>query len=256
MVGPFIFLDIMGPERLPPRQVMEVDAHPHIGLSTLTYLLDGRLVHRDSTGAVQPIEPGAVNWMTAGSGVTHTERSHPNDRPSQVDMFGAQIWVALPDDAEDQDPGFEHCPADEIPSFRDGSTSVRVAAGSGWSLDAPVRGSSPLVLAEVRLDDSSLAIPADQPERAVLSLRGNITVADRPLAAGSLAVLEPDGRPRISGSGTALVLGGDPIGRRHIWWNFVHSDPDRIEAAKEQWQSQTFPLVPDDHDPFVPLPGS
>ena len=149
MVGPFTFLDIMGPEDFGSGVGMDVDAHPHIGLSTLTYLLAGRIEHRDSTGAVQTIEPGAVNWMTAGGGVTHTERTLPEDRAIPLRMFGVQIWVALPDEAEDGPPHFEHCAASDVPEQVVGTSRVRVAAGSGWSLDAPIAGSSPLLLAEV-----------------------------------------------------------------------------------------------------------
>ena len=148
MVGPFTFLDIMGPEELDPGQGMNVNAHPHIGLATLTYLLRGRAVHRDSTGAVQTIEPGAVNWMTAGSGVTHTERSHRDDLAHSSELFGAQLWVALPDVSEDGEPRFEHCPADLIPVEGIDGAVVRVAAGSGWGHTAPIVGSSPLILAD------------------------------------------------------------------------------------------------------------
>jgi redox-sensitive bicupin YhaK (pirin superfamily) len=255
MVGPFTFLDIMGPEDFGPGVGMDVDAHPHIGLSTLTYLLAGRIEHRDSTGAVQTIEPGAVNWMTAGRGVTHTERTLPEDRAIPLSMFGVQIWVALPDEAEDGPPQFEHCAASDVPEHEVGTSRIRVAAGSGWGLDAPIAGSSPLLLAEVAVSDVAVDVP-DLPERAVLALDGDIRVNDRPLPAGSLAVLERGVPARVSGAGTALVLGGEPVGKRHIWWNFVHSDPDRIDDAKQRWIDQRFPVVPDDHDVYVPLPGS
>ncbi len=254
MVGPFTFLDIMGPEELGPGEGMNINAHPHIGLSTLTYLLRGRAVHRDSTGAVQTIEPGAVNWMTAGAGVTHTERSHPDDLAQSTDLFGAQLWVALPHDAENGAAGFEHCPAHDVPLEHDGDTEIRIAAGSGWGHDAPVVGSSPLVLADLNLNDSTLALPADHPERAVLALTGELRIDGSELTEGSLAVLERGTTPTLSGTGTALMIGGEPLGKRYIWWNFVHSDPEAIEDAKQRWLDQTFPTVPDDHEPFVPLP--
>ena len=255
MIGPFAFLDIMGPEDFGPGVGMDVDAHPHIGLSTLTYLLNGRVGHRDSTGAVQTIEAGAVNWMTAGAGATHTERTLPDDRERRMQMFGVQIWVALPDGAEDGPPSFEHCAAADVPTESLGSSRVRVAAGSGWGLEAPIRGSSPLMLAQVDVSDTAVELP-DIAERAVLALDGDVHINGRRLATGSLAVLERGVHTRLSGAGTALVLGGEPVGKRHIWWNFVHSDPDRIEAAKQRWADQLFPTVPDDHDVFVPLPGS
>lgn len=256
MVGPFIYADVIGPETLIPGSGINVDAHPHIGLSTVTYLLDGRMVHRDSMGAVQTIEPGAVNWMTAGSGVTHTERSHPDDLGATRTIHGLQTWVALPTDAEDIEPSFHHAPAADIPTDTIGQSSVRVAVGSGWGLDSPVAGSSPLILAEITLDPGSpMPIASKLPELAVIALTGDLRVNDETIAAGQLAVLRPEAATTLSGSGTAIVLGGEPVGKRIIWWNFVHSNPDRIEQAKSDWTAQRFPQVPGDHEPYVPLPS-
>jgi redox-sensitive bicupin YhaK (pirin superfamily) len=256
MVGPFIFLDRMGPEAVAAGTRMDIDAHPHIGLSTLTYLFRGRLVHRDSTGAVQTIEPGAVNWMTAGAGVCHTERSHPDDVAVPSEHHGLQLWVALPDGAEDGLPSFQHQPAEAIPAERVGGAEVRVAAGTGWGLTSPVRPSSPLVLAELALDDRAVTIEAAHPERAVLAIDDDLLLGGERLPAGRLAVLERGAAPELRGRGRAVVIGGEPVGPRHIWWNFVHSDPEQIEHAKAAWSSQQFPLVPGDHDPWVPLPAS
>lgn len=256
MVGPFIFADVIGPETLAPGSGINVDAHPHIGLSTVTYLFDGRMVHRDSTGAVQTIDPGAVNWMTAGSGVTHTERSHPDDLNVTRAMHGLQAWAALPTESEELEPSFEHAAAADIPTERTGKSSVRVAVGSGWGLDSPVTGSSPLILAEVTLDPGSpIPIASKLSELAVIALTGHVRVNDETIASGQLAVLRPATPTRLSGSGTAIALGGEPVGKRTIWWNFVHSNPDWIEQAKSDWTNQTFPRVPNDHDPFVPLPA-
>ena len=256
MVGPFIYADIIGPETLAPGSGINVDAHPHIGLSTVTYLFDGRMVHRDSTGAVQTIEPGAVNWMTAGSGVAHTERSHPDDLAATRPMHGLQTWVALPTEAEEITPSFRHAPAGDIPTATIGHSSVRVAVGSGWGLDSPVSGSSPLILAEVTLHpDSPVPIASELPELAVIALTGDVRVNDESITSGQLAVLHRDTATTLSGSGTAIVLGGEPVGKRSIWWNFVHSDPDRIEQAKADWSAQRFPQVPHDHEPHVPLPA-
>ena len=167
MVGPFIFADMIGPDRLPPGQGIDVNAHPHIGLATVTCLLAGRMVHRDSTGAVQVIEPGAVNWMTAGAGVTHTERSHPDDRPPTTEAHGLQTWVALPVEAEDGAPSFQHLDATQVPVERLGLSSVRLAVGTGWGLESPVAVSSPLVLAHLELDPGSPVVVDDaHPERA------------------------------------------------------------------------------------------
>ena len=254
MVGPFVFCDLMGPEDLAPGSGMNVDAHPHIGLSTLTYLLDGRAVHRDSTGAVQTIEPGAVNWMTAGEGVTHTERSHPEDIEVPSSLFGVQTWVALPVGAEDGPARFEHARFDDVPRDESAGVSVAVPAGEAFGMVSPVTGSSPLMLVEVQLEAGTLTIEPDHPERALVALTGQLTLDGTALTVGSMAVLEPGSRPTLAGSGRAVVLGGEPVGGRHIWWNFVHSDLDRIEQAKADWRAQRFPLVPDDHNPWVPLP--
>jgi redox-sensitive bicupin YhaK (pirin superfamily) len=256
MVGPFIYADVIGPETLTPGSGINVDAHPHIGLSTVTYLFDGRMVHRDSTGAVQTIDPGAVNWMTAGSGVTHTERSHPDDLRATRTMHGLQTWVALPAENEEVEPSFQHAPATDVPTAKIGQSSVRVAVGSGWDLLSPVTGSSPLILAEITLDPGSpIPIASELPELAVIALTGDVRVNDETITTGQLAVLRVGTATTLSGSGTAVVLGGEPVGKRTIWWNFVHSNPDRIEQAKSDWTTQRFPQVLHDHEPYVPLPA-
>lgn len=252
MIGPFIFADLIGPEMLEPATGIDVDAHPHIGLSTLTYLFAGRLVHRDSTGAVSTIEPGDVNWMTAGMGVAHTERSTPDDRSIERPMHGLQTWVALPDDLEDGPPSFEHTGADAAPQ----SGGVTVVAGTGWSMESPVSVSSPLVLAELTpADTAPIRIDDTYRERGVLVVDGHLRLGGTALHPGQLAVLEPQTRPELAGNGRAMLLGGEPVGQRFIWWNFVHSDRDRIEEAKADWTAQRFARVPGDHDPWVPLPS-
>ncbi len=256
MVGPFIFADLMGPDDIAAGGGVAIDAHPHIGLSTVTYLFDGRLVHRDSTGAIQTIEPGAVNWMTAGSGVAHTERSHPDDRGASSRLFGLQTWVALPGEAEEIAPSFQHVAAERAPVERFGGSEVRVAVGYGWGHESPVVASSPLVLASIELvDGSPVPVPADHPERAVAAVEGEVALDGHAVEPGRLVVLTPGSTPTLSGRGRAAVLGGEPVGPRHIWWNFVSSDPERIEQAKVDWAAQRFPLVPGDHEPWVPLPG-
>ena len=256
MVGPFIFADLMGPDDVAPGAGVDVDAHPHIGLSTLTYLVAGRLVHRDSTGVVQTIEAGDVNWMTAGAGVCHTERTPPEDRRVASVLHGVQTWVALPDEAEDGEPFFEHTARADLPGDgTDAAAVLHVVAGEGWGLRSPVAVSSGLVLAELLLAGGRIVLDARHPERAVLALDGDIRVGGRALHEGQLAVIEAGRRPAIEGSGRAIVLGGEPVGRRYIWWNFVHSSQDRIEEAKQDWRAQRFPPVPGDHDPWVPLPA-
>jgi hypothetical protein len=251
MIGPFIFADLIGPETLAAGTGVDVDAHPHIGLSTLSYLFAGRMVHRDSTGAVATIEPGAANWMTAGAGVVHTERSHPDDRRVDRAMHGLQTWVALPHDRENGAASFEHTAADGMPEV-DG---VRIVAGSGWSMESPVTVSSPLVLAELRPTDARpIVIDTSHPERGVLAIDGELRLGPTRLRMGQLAVLEAGAAAELSGDGRAMLLGGEPVGDRFIWWNFVHSDRDRIEQAKADWSEQRFRTVPGDHDPWVPLP--
>jgi redox-sensitive bicupin YhaK (pirin superfamily) len=253
MVGPFIFLDIMGPTTVDADHQLNVDAHPHIGLATMTYLHDGQLTHRDSTGAVQNIEPGAVNWMTAGSGVTHTERTSVEEGAGSA-LFGVQMWVALPREQEDGVPSFQHCVATEVPATTRDGVTVRVAAGAVFGERSPVDVSSPLVFADLTLTNGQVKIDSPLPERAIVAMDGSLTIGGANLPVGSLAVLQPGSRPTISGPGSALLLGGEPVGQRHIWWNFVHSDRDVIEASKQRWVDQQFPLVPNNHEPHVPLP--
>lgn len=253
-VGPFTFLDVMGPTDFAAGDGMDIDAHPHIGLSTLTYLLAGRARHRDSLGTVQTIAAGEVNWMSAGSGVCHTERSLPEDRDAGSRLWGLQFWVALPDGAEDGPPTFEHLGSSAVPVVEEGPSRLRLLVGTGWGVASPVTGSSPLVLADVRLSGEALPLIGDHAEWAVLALDGAPVVAGGALDPGRLHVFEVGEERVIGGSGRVIVIGGEPLGRRHIWWNFVHSDPGRIEEAKERWRRQEFPKVPDDHDPWVPLP--
>lgn len=256
MVGPFIFADLMGPDVLEPGTGVDIDAHPHIGLGTVTYLFAGALMHRDSTGAVQRIEPGAVNWMSAGRGVCHTERSPGDERSERRVLAGLQTWVALPEAEETAEPFFQHVDAAEVPSVAGDGVVVRMAAGTGLGLVSPVRVASPLVLAEVLLTGGSLLVAADHPERALLMVDGHVSVNGRDIEPGHLVVLASGETPTLSGRGRIVVLGGEPIGPRHIWWNFVSSDPQRIEAAKADWAAQRLGLVPGDHAHPVPAPTS
>ncbi len=255
MVGPFTFADLIGPEELDDTMSPSIDAHPHIGLATVTYVFDGRMVHRDSTGAVATIEPGDVNWMTAGAGVVHTERAHPDDADVPRRLHGLQTWVALPDASEESAPSFEHADASALPSEQVRNSHVRLAVGTGWGMESPVVGASPLVLAEVRLDvESPVPISTPHSEIAVMSVGGDVTINSERIDAGQLAVLDTSQKLTLGGSGTAVVLGGEPVGKRYMFWNFVHSDKDRLEQAKADWVAQRFPLVPGDHNPYIPLP--
>ncbi|MGD9793700.1 MAG: pirin family protein [Acidimicrobiia bacterium] len=256
MVGPFIFADLIGPDVLEPGGGVDIDAHPHIGLATVTYLFAGTLVHRDSTGAVQRIEPGAVNWMSAGRGVCHTERSPDDERSARRVLAGLQTWVALPASHEDADPFFQHVDAVDVQSASGDGVTVRLAAGSGFGLTSPVRVVSPLILAELLLSGGSIIVPADHAERAVLLVDGHVALNGNDIEPGHLVVLADGSTPVLSGRGRVMMLGGESVGARHIWWNFVSSDRERIETAKIDWAAQRFPLVPGDHTHPVPAPSN
>jgi redox-sensitive bicupin YhaK (pirin superfamily) len=257
MVGPFIFADLIGPEDLAPGVGADVPPHPHIGLATVTYLFDGTMVHRDSTGAVQTIEPGGVNWMTAGAGVVHSERSPDQSRPIATSLAGLQTWVALPNEAEEVAPSFQHAGVLDLPAVADAGTTVRLLAGSAFGAVSPVPGASPLFHADVALAAGSrLSLPREHAERAVLVIDGDITVDGEAIAPRHLAVVEPgDAVVAASSDARVVTFGGSPVGRRYIWWNFVSSSQDRIEAAKADWAARRFAPVPGETD-RVELPAS
>lgn len=260
MVGPFIFFDHMGPADFAPGKGIDVRPHPHIGLATVTYLLEGEILHRDSLGEVQPIRPGAVNWMTAGSGIVHSERSADDVRAAGGPLYGLQTWVALPSDQEESEPGFIHYPAESIPQGDEGGTRLRVITGTHEGLTSPVAAASPTLYADIALEDGAAArIPADYSERAIYVVSGAVAVEGQwgGFQAGELVVLKPGAEIVLRGIGpTRLMLaGGEPLdGPRHIFWNFVSSRPDRIEQAKEDWRERRFAHVPGEHE-FIPLPG-
>jgi redox-sensitive bicupin YhaK (pirin superfamily) len=257
MVGPFIFADLIGPEELAPGTGSDVPPHPHVGLATVTYLFDGAMVHRDSTGAVQRIEPGGVNWMTAGAGVVHSERSPDDARVVASPLAGLQTWVALPDEHEAAPPSFEHAGADDLPAVSDGGVAVRLLVGTGYGAASPVAGASPLFHADVKIAAGGrLALPPEHAERAVLVVDGDIEVDGVTVAPRHLAVVEPGDAVVSSPTGArVMTFGGAPVGRRHIWWNFVSSSEDRIEAAKADWAAHRFPEIPTDHAERVELPS-
>ena len=246
MVGPFIFADLMGPEDLAPGHGADVAPHPHAGLATVTYLFDGALVHRDSTGAVQRIEPGGVNWMTAGSGVAHSERSPDDARAATSILAGLQTWVALPDVAEEVAPSFQHAAADDLPAVGDDGVAVRLLVGTAFGAASPVPGASPLFHADVHLDAGArFAVPPEHEERAVLVVDGGIEVDGEPIPPRHLAVVAGgDAVVRATTPGRVITFGGAPVGRRYIWWNFVASSKERIEQAKSDWAEHRIPPVP------------
>ena len=257
MVGPFVFFDQMGPSEFLLGQGMDVRPHPHIGLSTVTYLFDGEIVHRDSLGTDQPIRPGELNWMTAGRGITHSERTGGGLRQTGSKLFGLQSWVALSARDEETAPAFQHYEADALPVLSGEGKTVRLIAGDAFGARSPVRTSTPMVYADVTLD-AGAAIPLDPTydERAIYTVSGAIDVAGDGFGPGQLLVLRPGDRITVRATQAArfMVLGGEPMdGPRHLWWNFVSSRPERIEQAKEDWRRARFDTVPGDYE-FIPLP--
>jgi redox-sensitive bicupin YhaK (pirin superfamily) len=257
MVGPFIFADLMGPADLAPGHGADVAAHPHVGLATVTYLFDGALVHRDSTGAVQRIEPGGVNWMTAGSGVAHSERSPDDARAARSGLAGLQTWVALPDEAEEADPSFQHAAAAALPAVGDGGVTIRLLVGSAFGAASPVPGASPLFHADVHLAAGArMALPGEHPERAVLVVDGEVEVDGQRIPPRHLAVAAAgDAVARATSAARVVTFGGAPVGRRFIWWNFVASSEERIERAKADWATGRIGAVPGETE-RIELPRS
>src|SRR5215469_10635444 len=257
MVGPFVFFDQMGPTVLRGGRGLDVRPHPHIGLATVTYLFAGEILHRDSLGTVQPIRPGAVNWMTAGRGIVHSERTPPELRTGESRLFGIQTWVALPRDQEETEPGFTHHGADALPVIEGEGKRVRVIAGALYGKRAPVEIFSEMFYADAALSDAAaLGIPPDYEERALYTAEGRITLGGEAFEPGQLLLFRPGETVVVEALGAAkmILFGGEPMdGPRHVWWNFVSSSAERIEAAKADWKAGRFPLVPGETE-FIPLP--
>ncbi|WP_374572643.1 pirin family protein [Phenylobacterium sp.] len=259
MVGPFIFFDHMGPKSFEPGFGREVDVrpHPHIGLSTVTYLFDGEITHRDSVGAVQDIRPGEVNWMTAGRGITHSERFDDMRKNGGL-MHGIQAWVALPEAFEETDPAFAHHGPDDLPTYEspDGLWA-RLIAGKAFGAEARVKTHSPMFYVHWALKAGARAeLPAEYPERAAYVAEGEVEVEGRTYHAGQMLVFKP-GEPVLFTAVTpaiVMLLGGEPVGPRFIEWNFVASSKERIEQAKADWRAGRMKLPDADHDEFIPLP--
>jgi redox-sensitive bicupin YhaK (pirin superfamily) len=257
MVGPFIFFDQMGPAQFIAGQGIDVRPHPHIGLATLTYLFDGRVMHRDSEGNALEITPGALNLMTAGRGIAHSERTPPNARQGGEGTFGIQSWIALPQKHEETEPSFQHFDAASLPVVADGGFQARVIAGSAFGKTSPVGRLSEWSYAEVLLPANGAApLDADQEERAIYVAEGEVGIAGETFAGPRLLIFRPGDRITVRAKRPARVmfLGGSAMeGPRHIWWNFVSSRRERIEQAKEEWKSGKFKPVPGETE-FIPLP--
>ncbi len=260
MVGPFIFFDQMGPAEFVLGEGIDVRPHPHINLATVTYLFDGEIMHRDSLGTEIAIRPGAMNLMTAGRGIVHSERTAPAEKARGPRLFGLQTWVALPAEREEMDPAFAHFAKDELPMLADGGASARLVMGEAWGLASPAASPMPTVYADIALEPgASIPIDAAYEERALYTVAGTIAIGGVAHGPGALLVLRPGDPITVTGSGPeparfVLVGGATMDGPRYIWWNFVSSRKERIEQAKAEWKSGRFDTVPGDAEEFIPLP--
>ncbi|MER8483853.1 pirin family protein [Mesorhizobium sp. M1322] len=260
MVGPFIFFDRMGPAILRVGQALDVRPHPHIGLSTVTYLFDGKIRHRDSLGTEMVIQPGDVNLMTAGRGIVHSERTPQELRGAPMSVSGLQTWLALPDDKEEVAPVFENTAAMRLPEIDAEGVSGRVVIGAFSGLRSPVMTASDTLYADLSLaPGASVKIPADAEERAIYTLEGEVSISGDRFPAERLLVFRPGDEIVVSSQGGAhfMLFGGASLGsKRYIWWNFVSSSKERIEQAKEEWKTGRFDIVPGDEEEFIPLPDN
>jgi len=256
-VGPFVFFDQMGPTVLRAGTGLDVRPHPHIGLATVTYLLDGEILHRDSLGTVQPIRPGEVNWMTAGRGIVHSERTPPELRTTGTRLFGIQTWIGLPNDREEVEPSFVHHAESALPMLEGDGKHVRVIAGEFQGARSPLAVFSETLYADAALAAGArLEVPPDYRERAIYIVEGRIAIAGDLFEAGRMLVFSPGDAILVDAIAQArcLLLGGEPLdGPRHLWWNFVSSSVERIDQAKADWREGRFPRVPDETE-FIPLP--
>jgi redox-sensitive bicupin YhaK (pirin superfamily) len=258
MVGPFIFFDHFGPAEFHSGQGIDVRPHPHIGLATVTYLFDGEIVHRDSLGTAAAIRPGEVNWMTAGRGIVHSERTAPEHRHEGEPIHGLQCWVALPAAEEERAPGFSHHDSAALPCLHENGKTVRVVAGHAYGEHSPVETLMETLFADVTLTGgTALPFDAGTEERAAYLVSGEVEIAGESFAAGRLVVFRPGDAITITARSDAhlVLLGGAAMdGPRHIWWNFVSSRKERIEQAKADWKLARFDTVPGDEQEFIPLP--
>lgn len=258
MVGPFIFVDEFGPAVLPEGDGMGVRPHPHINLATVTYLFEGAIDHRDSLGTHQTIRPGAVNLMTAGRGIVHSERSPLESRDQKKPMFGMQTWLALPDGKEEIDPAFENVGVDDLPLVEDNGAKARIIMGGLWGQTAPTTCHAETIYADILLyANGAIPIDAEADERAVMLVDGDGALDGVPLEKYVLYVIASGAKVSLSSlsGGRAMLLGGEAFAsERHVWWNFVSSSKERIEQAKADWFEGRFPVVPGDREEYIPLP--
>lgn len=255
-IGPFVFFDHMGPHRFAAGEGIAVRPHPHIGLATVTWLWEGCIRHRDSLGSLQDIRPGDVNWMIAGSGIVHSERSPEDLHEQSHPIHGLQTWVALPEDRAEMAPAFAHHPADSLPKREAGGVHMTCVAGHGFGLRSPVAVQSDTLYIALELDaGASLSIPPEHVERALYLVEGEAELDGMPLPAWALVVLDGGSTPKLRASSDCrlMLCGGAPLGPRFVWWNFVASSRERIEQAKQDWAEGRFAEVPGETE-FIPLP--
>lgn len=259
MVGPFIFMDHAGPVHIAPQNAANMDVlpHPHIGLSTVSYLFGGQVTHRDSLGVEQVIRPGEVNWMTAGSGIAHSERFEDPAILTGGELELIQTWVALPEKDEEANPAFDNYPAEQLPVFTDSGVWMRLIAGNAYGLKNAVKTHSPLFYLHVVLQPGAhFGLPTGHAERGIYIAKGSLELGGITYVAGQMLVFTKGVDPMIIAKehSTLMLMGGEPLGERHIWWNFVSSRKERIEQAKEDWKQGRILLPPNDNATFVPLP--
>jgi redox-sensitive bicupin YhaK (pirin superfamily) len=257
MVGPFCFLDHMGPITIPPNKNTDVRPHPHIGLSTLTYLFEGRMIHRDSLSSVAKIEPGEVNWMKAGKGISHSERALESERAITRHLHGLQFWVALPDGQEDVDPSFQHYEKNQIPVHENEERQISLVAGEAFGLKSPVVTTSPLVFANIHAKKNfTLEFKSSDFEVGYYLIEGSAQIGDEVFQKNQMLVFEKGDLPKVQVKQGAhlIMIGGEPFSTpRHVWWNLVSSSREKIEETKMRWKNGTFPMVPGETE-FIPLP--
>ncbi|MGB3638925.1 MAG: pirin family protein [Rivularia sp. (in: cyanobacteria)] len=257
MVGPFIFFDHLGPAVFPAGKGVDVRPHPHINLATVTYLLEGEILHRDSLGTVQEIKPGAVNWMSAGKGIVHSERSPDSFRNREATLHAIQIWVALPNEHEETEPWFRHYPKDNLPVWNENGVTITLVVGNAFNRASKVETVSPMFYLDVQLSpNTEFTLPDLYSERAIYSITPGLSIDGEALEEHQLAVLNSGSEIKISANTEArcIVFGGEPVGDRYKWWNLISSSPERIEQAKQDWKEGKFSKVPQEEE-FIPLPS-
>jgi redox-sensitive bicupin YhaK (pirin superfamily) len=246
----------MGPAHFKPGEGIDVRPHPHIGLSTITYLFEGEIIHRDSLGSLQAITSGDVNWMTAGRGIVHSERSGDKAREEGQRLHGLQVWVGLPEESEDIDPEFFHFDISKLPLINEDGMQIRVIVGTAFGEESPVKTYSPLFYLDVNLSaGKKLVVPVDYRERAIHVVGGKVSISDTDFNMFNMAVCEETAEISIHAveNSRLVIFGGEPIPHRHVWWNFVSSSREKIERAKQDWKAGRFDKVPGEHE-FIPLP--